>query len=180
MMCDQDLPTSLWEGATSTTVYIKNKSPHAILGEKTPKEAFTGEKPKVGHSRIFECPIYIHVPKEKRTKMEPFGKKGTFVGYSETSKAYRIYVPGQRHIKVSKDVTFHEEDSFKQSKELQLDIETKEPEEPLDQFDILDLVERIERPLEVPLAKRKHVWCGEILRETEKHVAPSSTFRESK
>jgi hypothetical protein len=101
MMCDQDLPTSLWAEATSTAVYIQNRSPHAILGEKTPKEAFTGEKPEVGHLRIFGCPVYIHVPKEKRTKMEPSGKKGTFVGYSETSKAYRIYVPVKSSSKIS-------------------------------------------------------------------------------
>jgi hypothetical protein len=25
--------------------------------------------------------IYIHVPKQKRTKLEPSGKKGTFMGY---------------------------------------------------------------------------------------------------
>jgi hypothetical protein len=31
------------------------------------------------------------------------------VGYSKNSKAYRIYVPSQRQIEVSKDVTFHEE-----------------------------------------------------------------------
>jgi hypothetical protein len=58
------------------------------------------------------------VPKEKRTKMEPYGKKRIFVGYSETSKAFKIYVLGQRHIEVSRDVTFHEEVAFKQSKEL--------------------------------------------------------------
>jgi hypothetical protein len=64
------------------------------LGNKTPKEVFTGKKPEVNHLRIFGCPMYIHVPKEKRTKLEPSGKKGTFVGYNETSKAYRIYIPG--------------------------------------------------------------------------------------
>jgi hypothetical protein len=127
MMCDQDLPTSLWEEATSTAIYIQNTSPHAIMGEKTPEEAFTGKKPKVGHLRIFGCPVYIHVPKEKRTKMEPSRKKEIFDGYSETSKAYRIYVPGQRYIEVSRDVTFHEEVAFKQSKELQQDTEMEEP-----------------------------------------------------
>lgn len=66
------------------------------MEEKTPEEVFTGEKLDVGDLRIFRCPVYIHVPKEKRTKMEPSRKKGTFVGYSETSKAYQIYVPGQR------------------------------------------------------------------------------------
>ena len=44
------------------------------------------------------------------------GRKEFFVGYSETSKAYRIYVPGQRYVKVSRDVTFHEEVTFKESK----------------------------------------------------------------
>ena len=88
-------------------MYIQNKCPHAILKDKTPEEVFSRIKPKVGHLRIFGCPVYIHVPKEKRTKMEPSGKKGVFVGYSENSKAYRIYVPGQRQIEVSRDVTFH-------------------------------------------------------------------------
>jgi hypothetical protein len=68
--------------------------PHATLKDKTPEEVFSGIKPKVGHLRIFGCPIYIHVPKEKRTNMEPSRKKGVFVGYNENSKAYRIYVPG--------------------------------------------------------------------------------------
>jgi hypothetical protein len=94
MMFDQDLPNSLWEEATSIVVYIQHRCSHAILKDKTPEEVFSRIKPKVGHLRIFGCPVYIHVPKEKRTKMEPLGKKGAFVGYSENSKAYRICVPG--------------------------------------------------------------------------------------
>ena len=84
--------------ATSTTVYIQNRCPHAIFKDKTPKEVFSWIKPEVRHLRIFGCPVYIHVPKEKRTKMEPSSKKGVFVGYSKNSKAYRIYVTGQRKI----------------------------------------------------------------------------------
>lgn len=59
------------------------------MGDKIPKEAFTGVKPEMSHLRIFGCPMYIHVPKEKRRKMEPSGKKGTFVGYNEISKAFK-------------------------------------------------------------------------------------------
>jgi hypothetical protein len=36
-----------------------------------PEEDFIGVKPKVGHVRIFGCPVYIHVPKEKRIKLDP-------------------------------------------------------------------------------------------------------------
>ena len=62
--------------------------------------------------------------------MDPSGKKGIFVGYSESSKAYRIYIPGQRQIEVSRDVTFHEEAAFRKSKELPLDSDS-EPTSPI-------------------------------------------------
>jgi hypothetical protein len=69
-------------------VYVQNRSPHQILKNITPEEAFTKEKPEIGHFRIFGCPVYLHVPKEKRSKLEPSGRKGTFVEYSESSKTY--------------------------------------------------------------------------------------------
>jgi hypothetical protein len=64
------------------------------------------------------------------TKMEPSGKKGVFLGYSENSKAYRIYVLGQRQIGVRRYVTFHEKDAFNKSRELQQDSEVVQPTSP--------------------------------------------------
>jgi hypothetical protein len=69
-------------------------------------------KPEVGHLCIFGCPVYIHVPKEKRTKIDPSGIMGSFVGYNEYWKAYQIYIPGQRQIKVRKYSTFESEIAF--------------------------------------------------------------------
>jgi hypothetical protein len=94
MMFDQYLQNYLWAEATSTAVYIHNRCPHAILKDKCLEEVFSGIKPEVVNLRICGCHVCIHVPKENRTKMEPSGKKGVFVGYNENSKAYRIYVPG--------------------------------------------------------------------------------------
>jgi hypothetical protein len=122
-MYDQNLPLSLWAEVASTVVYIQNRCPHKALEEKTPKEVFTDKKPSIDHLRIFGSPVYIHIPKEKRTKLEPSKKKGTFVGYRETSKAYKIYVPVQKFIEVNRDVTFHEEAAFRRSKELPCDTE---------------------------------------------------------
>ena len=65
----------LWVEASRTVVYVHNRCPHKIVKNMTLKEAFTGVKPEVGHLRIFGCPIYIHVPNEKRTKLELSGKK---------------------------------------------------------------------------------------------------------
>jgi hypothetical protein len=116
---------------------------------------------------------------EKRTKMETSSNKGVFVGYSENSKVYRIYVLGQRKIEVSKDVTFHEEAAFKKSRELLQESEVVKPtspsfenEESDDQREEphegpsdepLEPAEELERTLEEPPAKRKPRWLKEIV-----------------
>jgi hypothetical protein len=86
MIHDQHLPMILWAEASMTAVYGQNRSPHHILKNMTPEEAFTIVKPEVGHFRIFGCPVYLHVPKEKRSKIDPSGRKGTFVGYSDLQR----------------------------------------------------------------------------------------------
>ena len=105
----------LWAEAVSTAVYVQNRCPHRAVKGKTPEEAFTGEKPEVGHLRIFGCPVFIHVPSDKRSKLDPSGEKGIFVGYSENSKGVRVYIPGRRKIEVSRDVTFDEDSVFNES-----------------------------------------------------------------
>ena len=69
--------------------------------------------------------MYIHISKDKRTKFDPSGKKGIFVGYSESSKDYKIYFPGYKKIDISRFVTFHEDISYKKSRKRP----AEEPEE---------------------------------------------------
>ena len=97
-------------------MYVKNKIPHKVLENMTPEEMFLGEKPKVCHLRIFVCPVFVHVPKEKKTNLDASRKNGIFVGYSDTSKAYRIYIPDHRKVEISRDVTFDESAAFNKSK----------------------------------------------------------------
>jgi hypothetical protein len=153
-----------------------------------------GKKPSVDHLRIFGSHVYIHVPKQKRTKLEPSQKKGTFVGYSETSKAYQIYVPGQKYKEVSRYVTFHEEVAFRRSKELPCDTNQQKAPSPEPSDSQLSDEQReearepsvdpvrdsVEFPLEKPPVKRKPAWCCEILKDAKKHAAPKGTSRESK
>ena len=82
MIHDQDLPMLLWAEATRNTVYVHNIISHNVLGNKTPEEMFTGENPEVNHLKIFGC-VYIHVPKEKRSKLDPSRKKWIFVGCND-------------------------------------------------------------------------------------------------
>jgi len=72
-------------------------------------EVFIGVKPDIGHLHIFGCLIYFHVPKEKRNKFEATRRKGMFLGYCENSKSFRIYIPNQRKVEISRHVTYDEE-----------------------------------------------------------------------
>ena len=62
MMHDKGVLMFLWEEACSTTIYVQNRCPHRRLRDMTLEEAFIGEKPKIGHLRIFGCLVYDHVP----------------------------------------------------------------------------------------------------------------------
>jgi transposase InsO family protein len=75
MIHDQDLPMCLWAKATRTITYLQNLLSHSALGFKTPEEMFSGKKLEVSHLKIFGCPVFVHIPKEKRNKLDPFRKE---------------------------------------------------------------------------------------------------------
>jgi hypothetical protein len=117
MLHDQTFPLYLWVEASVAVVYLQNKSPHKILGRKTPEEAFISRRPDVEHIRIFGCLTYSHVPSEKRTKLDPTTQQGILVGYSEILKAYQIYIPSQWRVVLRRDVRFEEGKAFRRSLE---------------------------------------------------------------
>jgi hypothetical protein len=108
MMHYQSLSMFLWAEACNTVVYLHKRSPHQILEGKTREEEFTGSRPEIGHLRIFGFPVYIHIPMENRTKLHPSGERGILVGYSEDSKACRVFFPNWCKTMVSRDVKFEE------------------------------------------------------------------------
>jgi hypothetical protein len=197
MIHDQDLPMCLWEKAAMATIYVQNRLPHSALGFKTPEEMFTGKKPEVSHLKIFGCPVFVHIPKEKRNKLEPSRKKGIFVGYCEVSKAFRIYIPGHRHIEISRDMTFDEEAALKKSRRCQLEeVCEEEPVNPRttesvrevpraaepvreviaspyeETLEDHDITEAQEPPQMTFSHKRKPAWARELIQDGEKYGVP--------
>jgi hypothetical protein len=74
----------------------------------TPEEKFTGKKPDVSHLRVFNCIAYVHVPNEKRSKLDLKAEKCIFIGYSLEQKGYRCFNPSTQKLQVSRDVVFDE------------------------------------------------------------------------
>jgi hypothetical protein len=115
MLHASGLPDEFWAFAVDDMAYTYNRT-HRASNEDgvSPMQAYTGLVPDLGHLRVFGCRAYLHVPKERRAKMQPKAKKGIFVGYSPQSLSYRVWVPYDENdvlrgvLYESRDVTFDE------------------------------------------------------------------------
>ena len=175
MIHDQDLPMNLWAQAIITIVYVKNRLSHSGLGFKTLEEMYTGNKLELIHLNIFGFLVYVHILKENKTKMDPSGKKGIFVGYYEVSKAFRIYILGFHHIEISRDVKFNEEMALNKSRRCHLeelheeDVPPKRieanPSPEIVAIEDHDMLEPQDPPIMDISRKRKTDWVREIIQE---------------
>jgi hypothetical protein len=108
MLNEKNLPNYFWAEAVATTIYIMNRTPTTIVHGMTPEEKFTGKKPNVSHLIMFGCIAYMHVPDEKRSKLDPKAEKYIFIEYSLEQKGYRCFNLSTRKLQVSRDVVFDE------------------------------------------------------------------------
>ena len=110
MLHHAKMPLKFWAEALSTAVYLCNRSPTAALGGITPYKCFHREKPDVSTLKVFGCRAFVHVPKEKRSKVEGKSIKCIFIGYPSTSKGFKFYDVENDKMFVSRDAKFLEND----------------------------------------------------------------------
>lgn len=125
MLAEKKIPKMFWPEAVKWCVHIQNRSPTVAVKEKTPEEAWSGVKPTVNYFRIFGCIAHVHIPDQKRSKLDSKSKKCVLLGVSDESKAYRLYDPITKKIIISNDVLFEEEESWdweRAEEELKLDV----------------------------------------------------------
>jgi len=112
MLKAKHLPNDYWAEAVHCVVYILNRCPTKAVMNKVPEEAWSGRKQGVTHLKVFGCVAYAHIPDQLRRKLDSKGEKCIFIGYSEESKAYRLYIPSTKKFFVSRDVQFIEEEAW--------------------------------------------------------------------
>ena len=91
-----------------TACYLVKRSPSSVLEDKTPHEVWTGKKPSLSHLRVFGCDAYVHVPKEKRIKLDNKSERCIFIGYKDGLKGYKLWNPETRKVLYNRDVVFRE------------------------------------------------------------------------
>ena len=111
MIAHAGLSNIFWAEAISAAACVRNCLPTTVLKEReTPYERWYGRKPDVSHFRVFGCMAYAHLPDCERRKLDTKSKKMRFVGYSLTSKGYRLFDETNRTLYIRRDVEFNESD----------------------------------------------------------------------
>jgi hypothetical protein len=81
MLHARNMDPKFWAEAINTATYIVNRTPTIAVKHKTPEEAWSRRKPTVSHFKVFGCDAYVHIPDEKRKKLDRKSHKCIMVGY---------------------------------------------------------------------------------------------------
>jgi hypothetical protein len=110
MLYNKDLPKKLWAEAINTASYVLNRTgPTTQIEGKTPYELWYNKQPHIDHLRIFGTECFVHIPKQKRKKLDKKAIKGYLVGYCGDKDGYRIWIPERNDVIISRDVLFRSE-----------------------------------------------------------------------
>ncbi|GJR28557.1 putative ribonuclease H-like domain-containing protein [Tanacetum coccineum] len=108
MLADSKLPTTFWAEAVSTACYVQNRVLVVKPHNKTPYELFRGLKPALNFMRPFGCHVTILNTLDNLGKFDGKSDEGFFVGYSLSSKAFRVYNTRTRRVEENLHIGFLE------------------------------------------------------------------------
>nr|GEV99117.1 copia protein [Tanacetum cinerariifolium] len=91
MLADSLLPISFWAEAVNTACYVQNRVLLTKPQNKTSYELLLGRTPSIVFMRPFGCPVTILNTLDPLGKFDGKADEGFLVGYSVSSKAFRVF-----------------------------------------------------------------------------------------
>lgn len=101
------LPYSYWGECIWTAIYLINRIPSSILGNKCLYELLHQRPPLYNHLKSFGYMCYPTILKRHNDKFEPRTTPHIFVGYPFGTKGYKVLDLTINRLSVSRDVVFH-------------------------------------------------------------------------
>jgi Integrase core domain len=99
------LPKSLWAEAARFVVWLRNRTTTKVLGNMTPYERLTGQKPNLAGVPEWGQRVWVH--SDSGMKLDGRASEARWVGYDEDSThAHRIYWPDTHKISVERNIRF--------------------------------------------------------------------------
>jgi len=109
LLSEKEMPRSFWPEAAKWTAHVLNRSFTRSVKDMVPEEKWSGIKPKVDYFRIFGSVGHVHIPEQRRIKLDNRSHRCILLGVSDESKAYRLFNHVTKKVTVSRDVIFEED-----------------------------------------------------------------------
>nr|GEW64544.1 retrovirus-related Pol polyprotein from transposon TNT 1-94 [Tanacetum cinerariifolium] len=124
MLADSLLPVLFWAESVNTTCYVQNRVLVTKPQNKTPYELLHDRTPNISFMRPFGCPVTILNTIDSLGKFDGKVDEGFLVGYSVSSKAFRVF---NSRTRIVQD-TLHNTDGDATFDENELEFEGRKPE----------------------------------------------------
>nr|GFA53015.1 putative ribonuclease H-like domain-containing protein [Tanacetum cinerariifolium] len=108
MLADSLLPIAFWAEVVNTACYVQNMVLVTKPLNKTPYELLNGRTPSIGFMRPFSCLVTILNTLDSLGKFDGKVDEGFLVGYSVSSKAFRVFNSRTRIVQETLHVNFLE------------------------------------------------------------------------
>ncbi|CAI7919417.1 unnamed protein product, partial [Closterium sp. NIES-54] len=107
ILVDSGLPLRFWPLAIRHATVIKNRVLTHVGGQHwVPMENWSGKKPLVDMLRVFGCMGLVHVPKEKRDKLQAAVVWAVHLGLARGSKGWLMWDPISNTVFTTRDAKF--------------------------------------------------------------------------
>ncbi|MBW0471341.1 hypothetical protein O181_011056 [Austropuccinia psidii MF-1] len=106
MLRASGLPTSFWSYAYKCAAYIHNRIPNSRTGGKSPLEMWCGRKSQPFRIFPFGAKAVVHIPSEKRGKLDDRGRIFHLIGFQDDSRGYFFGDNGTQQVINSNFVKF--------------------------------------------------------------------------
>ncbi|GJV72246.1 putative ribonuclease H-like domain-containing protein [Tanacetum coccineum] len=108
MLADSLLPIPFWAEAVNTACYVLNRVLVTKPQNKTPYELLIGKSPSISFMRPFGCPLTILNTLDSLGKFDGKSNEGYLLGYSTSSKAFRVYNKRTKRVEENMHINFLE------------------------------------------------------------------------
>ncbi|GJT63740.1 ribonuclease H-like domain-containing protein [Tanacetum coccineum] len=109
MLADSLLPIPFWVEAVNTPCYVLNRVLVTKPQNKTPCELLIGKPPSISFMRPFGCPLTILNTLDPLGKFDGKSDEGYLLGYSTSSKAFRVYNKRTKRVEENLHIDFLED-----------------------------------------------------------------------
>jgi len=129
------LAKHFWAEVVNITCYVQNRIYIRPILNKTSCELFKGRRPNISYFHQFGCTCYIINNKVYLKKFDAKAQRGILLGYSERSKAYKVYNSETQCVEESIHIKFYDKELGSEIPELvesfadiQVSDDTSEPD----------------------------------------------------